>query len=54
MVLRTKIGVRRRRAGDRGVHGIAVVQDNDAVVPQIAQGVLDVTHDLAICVEPVD
>jgi hypothetical protein len=34
--------------------GFAVVQDNDAVVPQITHGVLDVAHNLAIGVEPVD
>ncbi len=34
--------------------GVAVVQENDAVVPQIAQGFLDVAHDLLIGVEPVD
>ena len=30
------------------------MQENDAVVPQIAQGFLDVAHDLLIGVEPVD
>src|SRR5262249_7730563 len=54
VVLRTKIGEGLRRAGDRGGPRVAVVQDNDTVVPQIAQGVLDVTHDLFIGVEPVD
>jgi hypothetical protein len=28
------------------------VQDNDAVIPEVAQGVLDVAHDLPIGVEP--
>jgi hypothetical protein len=53
-MLRTKVGVRRRWAGDRGVCGVAVVQDNDAVVPQVAQGVLYVAHGLPMGVEPVD
>jgi hypothetical protein len=43
--LRTKVGERRCGAGDRGVCGVAVVQDNHGVVPQVAQGVLDVPHD---------
>ena len=30
------------------------MQDNDAVVPQVAQGSLDVAHDLVIGVEPID
>ena len=38
----------------KAIGGIAVVQEDDAVVPQVAQGVLDVAHDLLIGVEPVD
>ena len=53
-MLRTKVGVRRCGAGDRGVCGVAVVQDNAAVVSQVAQGVFDVAHDLSIGVESVD
>jgi hypothetical protein len=53
-VLGTKFGVRRRRVADRGFCGVAVVQNNDAVVTQVTQGVLDVTQSLPVSVEPVD
>ncbi len=44
VVLRTKVGERGCGAGGRGVCGVAVVLNDDAVVSQVAQGVLDVAH----------
>jgi hypothetical protein len=52
--LRNKVLPRVRAAADQFERGVAVVQENDAVVPQVAQGVLDVTHDLLVGVKPVD
>jgi hypothetical protein len=41
-------------ASDQFERGVAVVQEDDAVVFQVADGVLDVMDDLLIGVQPVD
>ena len=53
-LLRNKVVVRRCEAADQGIGGFAVVQDNDADVPQVARGFLDVTQQLHVAVLPVD
>ena len=53
-LLRHKVFPRLSPATDEFHRGVAVVQENDAVVLQVPHGALDVAHHLLVGVQPVD